>query len=103
MPPRAPAAELKPKGRRHTKRRDQRAVRHHYDVSNDYFRLFLDESMTYSCAIFSRGATTLEEAQVAKNDLVCTKLGLRDGMRIVDIGSGWGASPSTPPTSTAPT
>jgi len=91
MPPRAPAAELKPKGKRHTKVRDQRAVRHHYDVSNDYFRLFLDESMTYSCAIFSRGAKTLEEAQVAKNDLVCTKLGLRDGMRIVDIGSGWGA------------
>ena len=72
-------------------RRDQRAVRHHYDVSNDYFRLFLDESMTYSCAIFSRGATTLEEAQVAKLDLVCTKLDLRPGMRIVDIGSGWGA------------
>ncbi|MEJ7714800.1 MAG: class I SAM-dependent methyltransferase [Thermoleophilaceae bacterium] len=91
VPPRAPAAELKPKGRRHTKTRDQRAVRHHYDVSNDYFRLFLDESMTYSCAIFSRGAKTLEEAQVAKNDLVATKLGLREGMRIVDIGSGWGA------------
>ena len=54
-------------------------MRHHYDVSNDYFRLFLDESMTYCCAIFSRGATTLEEAQVAKHDLVCTKLGLRAG------------------------
>ena len=91
LPPRPPAAEFKPKGRRHTRGRDQRAVRHHYDVSNDYFRLFLDESMTYSCAIFSRGATTLEEAQVAKLDLVCTKLGLRPGMRIVDIGSGWGA------------
>ena len=91
LPPRPPAAEFKPKGRRHTRGRDQRAVRHHYDVSNDYFRLFLDESMTYSCAIFSRGATTLEEAQVAKLDLVCTKLDLRPGMRIVDIGSGWGA------------
>ena len=91
LPPRPPTAEFKPKGRRHTRRRDQRAVRHHYDVSNDYFRLFLDESMTYSCAIFSRGATTLEEAQVAKLDLVCTKLDLRPGMRIVDIGSGWGA------------
>jgi cyclopropane-fatty-acyl-phospholipid synthase len=91
LPPRPPAAEFRPKGRRHTRGRDQRAVRHHYDVSNDYFRLFLDESMTYSCAIFSRGATTLEEAQVAKLDLVCTKLGLEPGMRVVDIGSGWGA------------
>ncbi len=91
LPPRAPAAEFKPTGRRHSRVRDQRAVRHHYDVSNDYFRLFLDESMTYSCAIFSRGATTLEEAQVAKLDLVCTKLGLQEGMRVVDIGSGWGA------------
>ena len=91
LPPRPPAAEFRPKGRRHTRGRDQRAVRHHYDVSNDYFRLFLDESMTYSCGIFSRGATTLEEAQVAKLDLVCTKLGLEPGMRIVDIGSGWGA------------
>ena len=91
LPPRPPAAEFRPKGRRHTRARDQRAVRHHYDVSNDYFRLFLDESMTYSCAIFSRGATTLEEAQVAKLDLVCTKLDLKPGMRIVDIGSGWGA------------
>lgn len=91
LPPGAPAAEFKPKGKRHTRRRDQRAVRHHYDVSNDYFRLFLGESMTYSCAVFSRGATTLEEAQATKLDLVCTKLGLREGMRIVDIGSGWGA------------
>jgi len=91
LPPRPPTAEFRPKGRRHTRARDQRAVRHHYDVSNDYFRLFLDESMTYSCGIFSRGATTLEDAQVAKLDLVCTKLGLEPGMRIVDIGSGWGA------------
>jgi cyclopropane-fatty-acyl-phospholipid synthase len=91
VPPRAPAAEFQPKGQKHSKVRDRRAVRHHYDVSNDYFRLFLDESMTYSCAIFSRGASTLEEAQVAKNDLVCTKLGLSEGMRVVDIGCGWGA------------
>ena len=91
VPPRPPAAELRPKGRRHTPERDRRAVRHHYDVSNDFFALFLDESMTYSCAIFSRGAKTLEEAQVAKNDLVCTKLGLKEGDRVLDIGSGWGA------------
>ncbi len=91
LPPRPPAAEFKPEGKKHTRARDERAVRHHYDVSNDFFRLFLDESMTYSCAIFSRGAETLEDAQVAKNDLVCQKLGLSQGMRIVDIGSGWGA------------
>lgn len=91
LPPRPPVAEFKPEGKKHTRARDERAVRHHYDISNDFFRLFLDESMTYSCAIFSRGARTLEEAQVAKNDLVCQKLGLNDTMRIVDIGSGWGA------------
>src|SRR5690242_12574760 len=62
-PPRRPASELQPTGRRHTRERDARAVRHHYDVSNEFFSLFLDESMTYSCAIFSRGAKTLEEAQ----------------------------------------
>ena len=53
LPPRSPAAELRPRGRRHTPERDRRAVRHHYDVSNDFFALFLDESMTYSCAIFA--------------------------------------------------
>ena len=61
--PRAPAAELRPRGRRHSVARDRAPVRHHYDVSNEFFALFLDESMTYSCAIFSRGADTLEEAQ----------------------------------------
>ena len=77
--PRAPAAELRPSGRRHSYARDRRAVRHHYDVSNEFFALFLDESMTYSCAIFSRGATSLEEAQEAKLELVCTKLALAPG------------------------
>jgi cyclopropane-fatty-acyl-phospholipid synthase len=90
-PPRTPVSELRPKGKRHSIARDKRAVRHHYDVSNDYFRTFLDESMTYSCAIFSRGATTLEEAQRVKLDLVCTKLGLQEGMRVLDVGCGWGA------------
>jgi cyclopropane-fatty-acyl-phospholipid synthase len=86
-----PAAELVPRGRRHSRERDARAVRHHYDVSNDYFRLFLGPSMTYSCAIFSRGATTLEDAQDAKNELVCTKLDLEPGQHLLDVGCGWGS------------
>jgi cyclopropane-fatty-acyl-phospholipid synthase len=90
-PPRAPAAELRPRGARHTPLRDARAVRHHYDVSNDFFTLFLDESMTYSCGIFSRGATTLEEAQEEKLDLICRKLGLAEGERVLDVGCGWGS------------
>jgi cyclopropane-fatty-acyl-phospholipid synthase len=90
-PPRVPASELRPRGRRHSRDRDERAVRHHYDVSNDFFALFLDESMTYSCALFSRGAETLEQAQVAKRELICTKLGLREGERVLDVGCGWGS------------
>jgi len=90
-PPRIPASELRPRGRRHSRERDQRAVRHHYDVSNDFFALFLDESMTYSCALFSRGAATLEEAQRAKLELVCAKLGLGEGERVLDVGCGWGS------------
>jgi cyclopropane-fatty-acyl-phospholipid synthase len=90
-PPPVPAAELRPRGRRHSRARDARAVRHHYDVANEYFALFLDESMTYSCGIFSRGATTLEEAQRAKLDLVCEKLALEEGERVLDIGCGWGS------------
>lgn len=90
-PPRIPDAELRPHGKLHSKERDARAVRHHYDVSNELFKLFLDESMTYSCAIFSRGATTLEEAQREKVDLVCRKLALKEGERVLDVGCGWGS------------
>ena len=90
LPP-PPAAELKPSRRRHTKRRDAAAVRHHYDVSNDFFALFLDETMTYSCALFEDGTDTLEDAQRAKLELICRKLDLAPGMRLLDIGCGWGS------------
>jgi cyclopropane-fatty-acyl-phospholipid synthase len=82
---------LRPRGTRRTKERDARSVRHHYDLPPEFFALFLDESMTYSCAIFSRGATTLEEAQEAKLEMVCTKLALQAGERVLDIGCGWGS------------
>jgi cyclopropane-fatty-acyl-phospholipid synthase len=89
-PPRVPVSELRPRGRRHSRARDARAVRHHYDVSNDFFALFLDDSMTYSCALFSRGARTLEHAQAAKLELVCAKLALKADERVLDVGCGWG-------------
>jgi cyclopropane-fatty-acyl-phospholipid synthase len=90
-PPPAPKAEIHLRGRKHSSERDREAVRHHYDVGNEFFSLFLDESMTYSCAIFSRGAKTLEEAQETKLDLVCTKLALQEGERVLDVGCGWGS------------
>jgi cyclopropane-fatty-acyl-phospholipid synthase len=92
-PPRRPAAELRPSGRRHTKARDAEVVRHHYDVSNEFFALFLDESMTYSCAIFREGAETLEQAQEEKLETVARKLGLKEGDRVLDVGCGWGSFP----------
>src|SRR3954451_8263874 len=90
-PPPPPKAEIHLRGRKHTSERDREAVRHHYNVGNEFFSLLLDESMTYSCAIFSRGAKTLAEAQETKLDLVCTKLGLREGERVFDVGCGWGS------------
>jgi cyclopropane-fatty-acyl-phospholipid synthase len=89
--PRRPGLELLLDGERHSVARDAAAVRYHYDVGNDFFALFLDESMTYSCAVFSRGASTLEEAQTAKLDLVAGKLGLTPGQRVLDVGCGWGS------------
>jgi cyclopropane-fatty-acyl-phospholipid synthase len=91
LPPRPPQAELRPRGKRHSRERDARAVRHHYDLPAEFFELFLGPSMTYSCAVFSRGATTLEEAQETKLELVCTKLDLQPGQRVLDIGCGWGS------------
>ena len=78
-PPPVPAAELRPRGKRHSIRRDARAVRHHYDLPPEFFALFLGEELTYSCALFTRGATTLEEAQEQKLDMVCRKLDLEPG------------------------
>jgi cyclopropane-fatty-acyl-phospholipid synthase len=91
LPPPVPEVELRPRGRRHSPARDARAVRYHYDVSNEFFALFLDPSLTYSCGIFSRGASTLEEAQRAKLELVCDKLALGPGDRVLDVGCGWGS------------
>ena len=91
VPPRRPQTELRLRGERHTVARDRRAVRHHYDVGNDFFALFLDRSMTYSCAYFKAGASTLDEAQEAKLELVCTKLRLHAGERVLDVGCGWGS------------
>jgi cyclopropane-fatty-acyl-phospholipid synthase len=92
-PPKRPAAELVLSGRRHSKERDAKAVRHHYDVSNEFFALFLDQSTTYSCAFWSEGAETLEQAQEEKLDTVARKLALKGGDRVLDVGCGWGSFP----------
>jgi cyclopropane-fatty-acyl-phospholipid synthase len=89
--PRRPSTELILQGELHSQARDAAAIRYHYDVGNDFFALFLDQSMTYSCAVFSRGATTLEEAQRAKLELIATKLELQPGQRVLDVGCGWGS------------
>lgn len=83
--------EARLRGRRHGLHRDRNAVRHHYDVSDDFYRLFLDEAMVYSCAWFPLGGERLEDAQRAKLDLVCRKLALGRGERFLDVGCGWGA------------
>jgi cyclopropane-fatty-acyl-phospholipid synthase len=86
-----PPEEARLRGRRHTPERDAQAVRHHYDVSNRFYRLVLGPSLTYSCALFADPTATLEEAQAAKHELVCAKLGLEEGMRLLDVGCGWGS------------
>ncbi|SDP55779.1 cyclopropane-fatty-acyl-phospholipid synthase [Actinopolyspora xinjiangensis] len=77
-------------GRRHSKRRDSESISYHYDVSNLFYEWVLGPSMTYTCAVFEHGDATLEQAQYAKHDLVARKLGLTEGMRLLDIGAGWG-------------
>ncbi len=75
---------------RHSLARDAAAVRSHYDVGNDFYLLFLDPRMIYSCAYFDEGVTTLADAQTAKLDHICRKLRLAPGERLLDIGCGWG-------------
>jgi cyclopropane-fatty-acyl-phospholipid synthase len=77
-------------GFRHSKERDAAAISHHYDVSNRFYEWVLGPSMTYTCACFPTEDATLEEAQEHKYDLVCRKLGLQPGMRLLDVGCGWG-------------
>ncbi len=76
---------------RNTRLRSRRNIAAHYDLGNDFFALFLDESMTYSCAIFPDATASLEEAQIEKLDRVCRRLGLRAGDRVLEIGGGWGS------------
>jgi cyclopropane-fatty-acyl-phospholipid synthase len=78
-------------GQEHSEQRDAHAVRFHYDVGNDFYALWLDRQMVYSCAYFERDGESLDEAQTAKLDLVCRKLRLKPGERLLDIGCGWGA------------
>jgi cyclopropane-fatty-acyl-phospholipid synthase len=80
-----------PTAERRTKSDDREAVQHHYDVSNDFYALWLDPRMVYSCAYFRDDADNLEQAQLAKLDHICTKLRLQAGEKLLDIGCGWGA------------
>lgn len=77
-------------GVRHGRRRDAEAIHHHYDVSNTFYEMLLGPSMAYTCAVYPGEESTLEEAQAHKFDLVCRKLGLKPGMRLLDVGCGWG-------------
>ena len=88
--PAPPPQERKLGGSRHSKKRDAEAIHHHYDVSNTFYRWVLGPSMAYTCAVFPNADATLEEAQSAKFDLVCQKLNLQPGMRLLDVGCGWG-------------
>ncbi len=92
-PPPPPPQEVRARrtGRRHTRTRDAAAISHHYDVGNDFYRLVLGPTLVYSCAVWDSPATGLDAAQEAKLDLVCRKLALRPGARLLDVGCGWGS------------
>jgi cyclopropane-fatty-acyl-phospholipid synthase len=89
-PPRRPVQEARLTGRLHAPGRDRAAISHHYDLGNDFYELILDPHMAYSCAWWE-SADTLEQAQRAKLDMVCRKLDLRPGSRMLDVGCGWGS------------
>jgi cyclopropane-fatty-acyl-phospholipid synthase len=89
--PPVPASELTPRGRRHSLHRDRSVVQHHYDVSNAFYRRLLGPSLVYSCAYFAQPGETLEAAQEHKLELICRKLRLTRGERLLDVGCGWGS------------
>ena len=89
--PPVPAIEARVSGRRTSLARDRGAVRHHYDFSNRFYELVLGPTMVYSCAYFAAPDDTLETAQERKLDVICRKLRLAEGDRLLDIGCGWGA------------
>ncbi|MDQ0756577.1 class I SAM-dependent methyltransferase [Arthrobacter sp. B3I4] len=84
-------ARIARRGRQHSRERDAAAISHHYDVGNRFYTLVLGPSLVYSCAVWEDPDTGLDAAQEAKLDLVCRKLGLRPGMRVLDVGCGWGS------------
>jgi cyclopropane-fatty-acyl-phospholipid synthase len=86
-----PQIEARQRGALHSRGRDRDAISHHYDVSNHFYEMVLGPSMTYSCAVFASDDDTLEIAQRRKVDLICRKLELQPGMRLLDVGCGWGA------------
>jgi cyclopropane-fatty-acyl-phospholipid synthase len=85
-----PELEYVPRGRLHSKLRDRGSISHHYDVSNTFYEWVLGPSMAYTCACYPTADATLEEAQAAKFELVSQKLALKPGMRLLDVGCGWG-------------
>nr|WP_296076371.1 class I SAM-dependent methyltransferase [uncultured Actinoplanes sp.] len=91
--PKPPPEEMVVSGTRHSKRRDRQAVSHHYDVGNDFYRIVLGESMVYSCAYWTsdEAGYGLADAQRDKLDLICRKLDLQPGQRLLDVGCGWGS------------
>ena len=91
LPPTPPASEARLRGRLHSRLRDRDAISHHYDLSNDFYALLLDEHMAYSSAYYTHEGQSLHDAQTAKLDLICRKLDLKPGMRLLDVGCGWGS------------